>query len=282
MLRGVNAVRVVVVSDTHLSLTTPEAAANWDCIVHYVTEATPDLVIHLGDLTLDGSHSRNDLQLGRRQLDRLPVPWYAIPGNHDAGDNPGRGVPADYTVTSERRQRWLDIIGPDYWSLTVNGWLLLAVNAQLFGSGLPGESAQWQWLQEQVDASAGDMRTALVTHKPVSASAEEIAAAPGQRFVPQAARDRLGALLAGRPPELVMSGHVHQQRLHQLDGTDHLWAPTAWAVITDGAQRPVGTKRCGIAILELGHTTPVRPSFVEPDGLMQLMLTRDIPDPYRH
>jgi predicted phosphodiesterase len=278
----VNAVRVVVVSDTHLSLVTPEAGANWDCIVRYVTQVQPDLVIHLGDLTLDGSHSRTDLQLGRRQLDRLPVPWHAIPGNHDAGDNPGPGIPADYAVTAERRERWLDLVGPDYWSLSVNGWTLVAINAQLFGSGLPAEATQWAWLQEQLGERRDGSFTALVSHKPVSAAAGEIAAAPAQRFIPEQARDRLSGLLGARPPDLVMSGHVHQQRLLQRGGTEHLWAPTAWAVIPDGAQRRVGTKRCGIVVLDLGSTTPVRPQFIEPDGLMQLTLARDIPDPYRH
>jgi Icc protein len=272
---------VVVVSDTHLSLTTPEAAANWDSIVGYVTDVQPDLVIHLGDLTLDGSHSRNDLQLGRRQLDRLPVPWYAVPGNHDAGDSPAPGVPADYTVTAERRQRWLDIVGPDHWALYMDGWTVLAINSQLFGSGLPAEEDQWEWLQAQYRASTGTF-TALVSHKPVSAAAEEIAAAPTQRFIPGQARDRLSGLLGGRPFDLVMSGHVHQRRLLHLGGTEHLWAPTAWAVIADGAQRPVGTKRCGIVSLELSSHTPARLEFIEPDGMMQLTLARDIPDPYRH
>ena len=277
-----NAVRVVVVSDTHLSLTTPEAAANWDSVVRYVTGAKPDLVIHLGDLTLDGSHSRTDLQLGRRQLDRLPVTWYAVPGNHDAGDNPGPGLPADYAVTTERRQRWLDIIGPDYWSLALNGWTLVAINAQLFGSGLPAEAAQWAWLRKELGEHRHGAFTALVSHKPVDAAAEEIAAAPHQRFIPPRARDQLSGLLGGRPADLVMSGHVHQQRLLRRDGTEHLWAPTAWAVIPDGAQRPVGTKRCGIVTLELSRDTPVQPQFIVPDGMMQLTLTLDIPDPYRH
>jgi 3',5'-cyclic AMP phosphodiesterase CpdA len=271
----------VVVSDTHLSLVTPEAGANWDSIVRYVTQVQPDLVLHLGDLTLDGSHSRTDLQLGRRQLDRLPVPWYAVPGNHDAGDNPGPGIPADYAVTAERRQRWLDTIGPDYWSLTVNGWTVLAINAQLLGSGLAAEDAQWAWLREQFGARGGTF-TALVSHKPVRAAPGEIAAVPRSWFVPEEARERLRDLAGGRPPELVLSGHLHQQRLLHLGGAEYLWAPTAWAVIADGAQRPLGIKRCGIVSLELADRTPVRPQFIEPDGMMQLTLARDIPDPYRH
>jgi 3',5'-cyclic AMP phosphodiesterase CpdA len=278
----VNTVRVVVVSDTHLSLVTPEAGANWDSIVRYVTEERPDLVIHLGDLTLDGSHSDTDLRLGRRQLDRLPVPWHAVPGNHDAGDNPGPGVPADYAVTSERRERWLDIIGPDHWSLDTSGWTLVAFNAQLFGSGLPAEAAQWAWLEQQLGELRDGTFTALVSHKPVSADAEEIAAAPPQWFIPEQARDRLSGLLGGRPPELVLSGHLHQQRLLQWGGTEHIWAPPAWAVMPDGGRRPLGAKRCGIVSLELTDSAAVRSRFIEPDGMMQLTLTRDIPDPYRH
>ena len=77
------------------------------------------------------------------QLDRLPVPWHAVPGNHDIGDNPWPGAPGDFTVDAGRCQRWLDIVGADHWSLTVNGWTLLAINAQLPGSGLEAEARQW-------------------------------------------------------------------------------------------------------------------------------------------
>src|SRR6266702_2825405 len=132
----VSAVRVILVSDTHLSRAAPEAEANWDVVLRYVGLAAPDLVIHLGDLTLDGAHSPADLRYGRRQLDRLPVAWHAVPGNHDVGDNPLPGGPAESTVDAGRRQQWLDIVGADHWSLTMNDWTLLAVNAQLLGSGL--------------------------------------------------------------------------------------------------------------------------------------------------
>src|SRR6185437_3481013 len=54
---GVTAMRVILMSDTHLSPAAPEAAANWDAVLRYVGANAPDVVIHLGDLTLDGAHN---------------------------------------------------------------------------------------------------------------------------------------------------------------------------------------------------------------------------------
>ncbi len=125
------AARVILVSDTHLSASAPQAQANWDAVVSYVGACTPDLVIHLGDLSLDGADNAVDLRHGRTQLDRLPVAWRAVPGNHDIGDNPGPGAPAGIAVDAARQQRWLDIVGPDHWSATISGWTVLAINAQL-------------------------------------------------------------------------------------------------------------------------------------------------------
>jgi len=272
--------RVILVSDTHLSATAPQARANWDAVVSYVGARAPDLVIHLGDLSLDGAHDSADLRYGRSQLDRLPVAWRAVPGNHDIGDNPWPGAPAGSAVDVARHQRWLDIIGADHWSATAGGWILLAVNAQLLGSGLQAEAAQWSWLEEQVGRHRGRLPVALITHKPVTATATELAAAPPYRFWPDQARDRLAGLLGGPPPELVISGHVHQYRLLRLDGTDHLWAPTTWAVLPDHAQPTLGAKRCGIVSLTLGPETAQRHELIEPRGLEQLTVTVDLPDPY--
>jgi 3',5'-cyclic AMP phosphodiesterase CpdA len=54
-----------------------------------VAEHAPDVVVHVGDPCLDGTHHPEDLDFAREQLDRLPAPWVSIPGNHDIGDNPG-------------------------------------------------------------------------------------------------------------------------------------------------------------------------------------------------
>jgi len=276
----VTAARVILVSDTHLSPAAPEADANWEAVLRHVGAAAPDAVIHLGDLTLDGAGNPDDLPHGRRQLDRLPVAWHAVPGNHDVGDNPWPGAPDRSALDAGRRQRWLDVIGADHWSLTLDGWTLLAINAQLLGSGLEAEARQWSWLQEQLSGRSENQRLALLTHKPVAGPETEMATSPPYRFLPPLSADRLADLLRDQPLSLVISGHVHQYRRLDLGGIDHLWVPTTWAVLPDHVQPTLGAKRCGIVFLELDPRAPWHPALVEPEGITQHTLFGDLPDPY--
>lgn len=271
---------VIFVSDTHLSPDAPEAQENWAAVRRYVAAAGPDLVIHLGDLSLDGARNPADLVHARAQLETLPVPWTAVPGNHDIGDNPVPGRPEDVAVTETRRQRWLDVVGADYWSMAIGDWTLLAVNSQLAGSGLAAEASQWSWLEGELRTASAGHRIALLAHKPFTASEAELAAAPPYRFWPPMSRDRLGQLFATRPPDLFVSGHVHQSRELHLDGTAHVWVPTTWAVLPDHAQPVFGAKRCGVLSLAFGTGLTPQPTFREPDGIRQLVITADIPDPY--
>ncbi len=271
---------VIFVSDTHLSPDAPEAQQNWAAVIRYVTTAAPDLVVHLGDLSLDGARNPADLDHARRQLEMLPVPWTAVPGNHDIGDNPRPGGPESLAITDARRQRWLKVVGADYWSLAIADWTLLAVNSQLAGSGLAAEASQWSWLEGQLRRASAGQRIALLAHKPLTASAAELGAAPPHRFWPAASRDRLRQLFAARPPGLFISGHVHQSRELRLDRTSHVWVPTTWAVLPDHAQPVFGAKRCGVLSLAFGAGLAPEPKFCEPDGVRQLTLTADIEDPY--
>jgi 3',5'-cyclic AMP phosphodiesterase CpdA len=271
---------VIFVSDTHLSPDAPEAQENWTAVVRYITAAAPDLVIHLGDLSLDGARNPADLDHARGQLEMLTIPWTAVPGNHDIGDNPRPDAPAGLSVTDARRQHWLDVVGADYWSLVIADWTLLAMNSQLAGSGLAAEAGQWSWLEGQLRRADPGQRIALIAHKPLTASEAELDAAPSYRFWPAPSRDRLRQLFAERPPDLFVSGHVHQSRELRLDGTGHVWAPTTWAVLPDHAQPVFGAKRCGVLSLAFGPGIAPQPKFCEPDGIRQLTLTADIEDPY--
>ncbi len=272
-----------MVADSHLSRRAAEAERNWSAVVDHVRRTGPELVVHVGDLSLDGAHDAGDLDYARAHLDRLaPTPWVAVPGNHDIGDNPIPGADPTDVVTEERLGPWTRWVGPHWWATDVGDWRLVGVNAQLFGSGLPAEDQQWTWLEGVVGASATRERPlALVSHKPLQASDEELATAPPVRFVPTPARDRLRDLLDDVPVNpLVVSGHVHQFRSLDLDGTSHVWAPTTWAILPDSWQATIGTKRCGVVHLELSDTVAHR--LVEPDGLRQLVVGEDTPLYYPH
>ena len=280
-VRAVATTRLAVVSDTHLSPAAREADGNWDAVVRHVGETRPDLVIHVGDLSLDGAHRTADLDHAIAQLDRLPVAWHAVPGNHDVGDNPWPGLPAGEAIDAQRHERWLEVVGPDYWSLRLDAWTVLAIDAQLFGADLEAADAQWAWIEEEL-ATFGARPIVLVTHKPWLASDTELAAAPSYRFVPAVQRARFDELFGDRRPELVVSGHVHQHRELAAPGSRHLWATTTWAVLPDERQPTLGTKRCGLLSLELHDNGSAIAQLVEPEGLGQFTLGRDIADPYAH
>lgn len=274
--------RVLVVSDSHLSARTPDAEANWTAVVEHVADTRPDLVLHLGDLALEGTHGDGDLQYARAQLDRLPVPWLAVPGNHDIGDNPTPVTPDDAVVDAVGVKRWIELIGSDRWSAEIGAWKLVAVNAQLFGSGLPAEADQWSWLQAELQHQSAEQPVAFIAHKPLIAKDDdELAAAPRYRFVPDEARRRLAGLLSQIRVGLVLSGHVHQYRRLDLDGVSHVWAPTTWAVLSDQSQTRYGEKRCGALSLELSDGG-FELGLVEPKGIRQLTMGQNTPNPYSH
>ncbi len=240
----------------------------------------PEAVVHAGDLTFDAASDPDELVAARRMLDGLGVPWVAVPGNHDIGDNPGTSGPP---VAPEWLGRWVSELGPDRWSLDLGRWTLLGVDAQLFGSGLSEEEDQWSWLDRKVSALPPERPVALVIHKPLWAGPGELESTVPSRFVPPPARRRLDEmLLHGRHVPLVVSGHVHQYRVLSDDRRLHAWAPTAWAVLPDEEQPTIGLKRCGVLSIVLDDDGTAGVELVEPDGLVQQVLGRDIDDPYDH
>lgn len=277
-----DAVRVVAVSDTHLSSLAPEALTNWDAVVGYVALAKPDLVVHLGDLTLHGSQDGAELIAARAMLDQLAVEWRAIPGNHDIGDNPWDGSSDESHVSLDRLGRWTRAIGADRWAHDIDSWTLIALNAQLFGSGLEIEATQWTWLEQQLNERPVDRRVVVLIHKPIAAPAAELAAAPPYAFVPSDARVHLESLFADRSVALVVSGHRHQYRSLRIDDRHHVWAPTTWAVLPEEVQPTFGAKRCGALSILLHADGRATADLIEPAGIAQLTLTKDVPDPYRH
>ena len=273
----------MVVSDSHLSPRVADTGRNWSAALRYMEAAAPDFVIHVGDLCMDAVHDPQDLVHGRAQMDRVPAPWGAVPGNHDIGDAPSASMDPGEVVNTERVARWNDQMGPDHWAIDLGAWRLVGVNAQLFGTGLPGEEDQWAFLEDELVRTDGaQRRRLLVVHKPVAASDSELAAAPRYRFVPRPARDRLRKQVKQGSIGAVLSGHVHQSRDLRVDGVTHLWAPTTWAVLPDSMQATIGSKRCGLLDLELEDDGRLTHRVVEPEGMAQLMVSGEVPYPPPH
>ena len=271
--------RVVVVADSHISERTPEARHNWSAVLRHLETVRPDFLVHAGDLSVDGTDNPDELILARRELDRATVGWRAIPGNHDVGDNPdGASDDRGYSITGERLARWRDEVGDDFWTVVVGPWRLVGIDAQLFGSESEDEAEQWAFLE--VELAQPSAPTVLVTHKPLTASDDELAGAPASRFIPSPARERVTALCRQAGVEVVVSGHVHQSRRLHAAGMTHLWAPTTWAVLPDWLQPRIGTKRCGILELDLRADGGFTAQWVEPSGLEQLTLGDDVASPY--
>lgn len=258
--------RLLLVSDSHLA---PEAAAcngNWHAAKAFAGRAGADLTVHLGDITLDGVSDRAQHAWALEACAGWPTPLRFLPGNHDIGDNPpAPGLAADERLDRDLLAQYRRQFGADYWSLPAGGWLLLALDAQLFGSGTAEEAAQWEWLEAQVAAAEG-RKVALLVHKPLFFEDPAEATAPLIRYVPVAPRRRLLDLLARVELKLVLSGHTHQYLDRVVAGVRHIWLPSTAFILPDEKQARVGEKVVGVGLLDLAPDG-ARLDLVCPDGM---------------
>jgi 3',5'-cyclic AMP phosphodiesterase CpdA len=272
----VSRVRVTVVSDSHLSGRTPEAAANWEAVVDHVAATRPDLVVHAGDVTADGADRPADLAFARERLDRLSVPWAVVPGNHDVGDTPA--TPGDGPfVDAARVARFAATFGSDRFAIDVGAWRLVGLDAQLLGAGGDPEADQWAWLGDRLHGLDPAMPLALVLHRPLLPGDDTDSPV---RYVPPAARARLLDVLEPVDARLVVSGHVHESLRHRTAGLDHVWAPTTWAVVPDRLQSAVGRKLTGLVELTLHDDGRVDVRPAAPPGVRHHVFGEDVADPY--
>jgi 3',5'-cyclic AMP phosphodiesterase CpdA len=246
------AFRIAQISDTHLSEAKPFFVDNFVRIGEALRAAKPDLVINTGDMSLDGATDERDLAASRLLHDALGLPLRFLPGNHDLGDAPETASYGEAPIDSDRRARYLKHFGPDWWWFDVPGWRVLGINALMLGSDLP-EAAEQERAIAQAMEGLGLRSLALFLHKPLfdrTAGESEIS----NRFLTLAQRRRLPALL-GVVPALIVSGHIHQYRTIDVDGSHHVWGPSTAFVVSDRIQPLYGLKQVGY----VEHT-------LQPDG----------------
>jgi 3',5'-cyclic AMP phosphodiesterase CpdA len=240
--------RVVQISDTHLSRGKAHFADNWPPLVRWIAALHPDLVIHTGDVTVDGADIDDDLAYAAALIAGLDSRCRALPGNHDVGDAGHHRQP----VTEARLERWRARFGADRWLEDAPGWRLIGLDAMLLGSGGAEETAQAAWLEQAMAECAG-RRIAWFLHKPLFLESPGEGDTGYWSVKPQP-RARLLALVERYRVALVASGHLHKAGAFRFGDTRYVWGPASSFLV--GAIQPAmpGEKRLGAVLYEFDKT----------------------------
>jgi 3',5'-cyclic AMP phosphodiesterase CpdA len=266
--------RIIQISDTHLSRGKPHFAANWPPLAAWIAAQNPDLVIHTGDVTIDGADVEDDLRYAAELMRSLGVRFRAVPGNHDVGDAGNPRQP----VTAERLARWRAYFGPDWWVEDAEGVRLIGLDAMLLGSGNREEAAQADWL-DGVMESAGGRKIAWFLHRPLFLDNPD-EPDTGYWSVEPESFSRLIELVGRRSVALVASGHLHKAHQTVRDGTRYVWAPASSFLVGPEIQPPMpGEKRLGAVLYEV-HGSALEPSIIDVPGLAPYWLDDVIDEVY--
>ena len=246
--------RIIQISDTHLSPGKPHFVDNWAPLADWIAAQRPGLVIHTGDVTVDGAGIEEDLAYSAGLMRGLGVRWRAVPGNHDVGD----ARHAHQPVNEERLATWQRHFGPDRWVEDVDegerGWRLIGLDAMLIDSGEREEAEQAIWL-ERVMAEAGERRIAWFLHRPLFLDRPEEGDTGYWSIKPQP-RALLMALVRRHRVALVASGHLHKARDFEYQGTRYVWSPASSFLVGAQIQPDMpGEKRLGAVLYDLRNPT---------------------------
>lgn len=183
-------------------------------------------VIHLGDVVHPVPSGKNlyedAAQKFHEQINELRHPLYIIPGNHDVGDKPIAWGPAG-TVCQSFLDAWSEYFGEHYFHFSCKGVSFIGLNIQLYGSNLPLESNQRNWLAGILKENSGD-RIMLFSHY------------PPYLFHPDEDEhyDNLGKegrleileLIQSNSVEALFAGHVHHFWYHFYEGCNFYLLPS--------------------------------------------------------
>jgi 3',5'-cyclic AMP phosphodiesterase CpdA len=256
-------IRIVQISDIHLSRRRPFFQHNWEILVELMNAEAPDLIVCTGDMTLDGADAKDAFAFAARQFERITSEVLFVPGNHDIGNSLPDVRGGELPITEERLQVYRHHFDDDYWFRDVGpSWRLIGLNSMLLGSGIASEQQQWDMLEEAI-RTAHDRSLMVFQHKPLY-HREPNEITPTQSAIYPEHRTRLREVLARARQLVVCSGHIHLYRTARWGKIAQIWAPATSFTIGIPGQKPLkGTRRVGY----LRHTLDGknhRHEFVEP------------------
>jgi 3',5'-cyclic AMP phosphodiesterase CpdA len=215
-------IRLVHVSDTHLSPTHRYFAMNFAAFGDAMAEAPPDLLVHGGDLAFNGPALPADLAHGAAEMAALGLPWRAIPGNHDIGEAPPFSRLAQ-PVDAARMAAWRAAVGPQWWVEDHGDWRLIGLDTALMGSGLAEEVEQAAFFALALAERAGRPVMVFVHMPPFDADPADPAFSTA--VIPFVARGPFLDACAAGGVKVIACGHLHVYRRLRHRGMEIVWAP---------------------------------------------------------
>lgn len=130
----------------------PSINQRWAAIKAQVAQSSADLMLHGGDFTRDGDTHEYEYLQARRDLEDLPFPTFAIPGNMDVGNkhthvNSAKRDDVSLNMTSKRLRLFAAYYGPLQWTFVHRDVRFTGFYAALAGSGLHEEQMMWDMIE---------------------------------------------------------------------------------------------------------------------------------------
>jgi 3',5'-cyclic AMP phosphodiesterase CpdA len=209
----------------------------YEAAVTHINRLKPKFVVICGDLINKPGDAAQTAEFLRitRQIDKS-IPVFAVPGNHDVGNEP----------TPELLAYYREQIGPDYYSFLLGGLYGIVLNSSLISApqNAPlAAEAQEIWLSSELERARASQATHIVVfqHHPwFLESAEE----PSQYFnIPLETRRRYLNLLRSAGVQYVFAGHYHRNALGRDAGLE--------MVTTGPVGRPLGDDPSGLRIVSV-------------------------------
>lgn len=219
----------------------PAINQRWAAIKRQMSQIPADLLLHGGDFTRDGETHEFELQQAREDLDTLPFPTFAIPGNMDVGnkhatengvkpkwDPKGLGWnDPDLNMTARGLDLYSTYFGPINWTFLHRDVRFTGFFAAVAGTGLPHEERFWRMLERLRDLPPARHHVAMMHYWPFMEQPDEPAwdLTNGDEYdnwyfsIDPPHRQRLWKLLQAAKVNILFCGHVHTGRpVQQVDG----------------------------------------------------------------
>lgn len=217
------AVRVVQISDTHLSGRRAYALDNVLAALRWIAAHPPDLVVHTGDLGADDPDDGEERLFAAEVLTEglRGIPLVVVPGNHDVGGFSGAEEANDARIGAFRAH-W----GDDGFCRTHGGWRLVGIDCYRL--------VDPTYVADRRRAIASDLPIALFLHQPPYLEHPDLLD-DGDWSLPERARTGLWTMIQARPVRFCASGHLHAWR---VDGRRSPWLVHAPSAAFAGRGRP--------------------------------------------